>query len=460
MDKVLILGREMVDDTIKARSTIKPVWREGRAKGKSGRLSLTLILLLVAIVACANELFDLAPWAHVHGRFNVRDLGLLLLMILFMQHVVAKNASLLFDNGFSILIILYLFFVILQAAIVSFNFGQSVISGLIAIRHQFYYLAFFVFLALFDSREKIEQFMKVMFILGVILIILGTINHFGFTIFHHRWAEGHNIRSGIMRAYFPGMDIITLGLIWSVVTWSVGLRGHVGGSLAVLLFTYAHMLRQTRSRLVAITAVIGYLLIKQKNYKALAVATVLAISAVATAEVVMEENIFLAPFTSSIEDVTQGTGSWSGRMEQLETDIQIFLEHPYLGSGTAAIRVTEGTVPSGRLSELAALARKEDLGYGHWIKAYGIPGIFWLIALFIILYRYFSGLKKVYDHKLQPLVLVSTGYISFVILSFITLPHLMRNDLVFLFCLMLAILVRQFRFNREARLALNNPIRE
>ena len=420
------------------------------AEARKKRVTWLNLGLLVIIMSCANDLFKLVPWYHLPGAFNINDVGLFLLLAMFVSIVLNKRAHLLFNNGFSILILLYLFFVLIQVSMASFNFNQSILSGLIGVRHQFYYLSFFVFLALFDNLEKIEHFINAIFYLGVFLIVVGTINHYGFTIFHHKWAEGHQIRFGVVRAYIPGMVIVSMGLIWAVIGWTLKNRNKLKSTFFTLLFLYAHVLRQTRANLVAAAVVIVMILIKKKKYKAMIIAGFAIVVVASIVEVTMEENILLAPFVSTVKDIREGTGSWEGRLKQLEVDIQVFMKYPYMGSGTSVIRLSENVVSQNRLSEMAVLAKSDDLGYGHWIKAYGIPGIVWLMVMYWLLYRYYQSVKNIKDPQIEPLVLLIFGYISFVIISFITLPHFMREDLIMLLCMIIAILVKVHQFKLNA----------
>lgn len=430
---------------------------ESAASGRPDRLRASIVALVLVVLACVNHLYDLTPWGQVHGVFNTSDIGLLMLILMFFGFVLRRRTHLLTDNGFSILIIAYLFYSLVQAAVVSFNFGQSVIDGLIAVRHQFYYLSFFVFLAILDTPAKVERMLNVIGVLAIVLVIIGIVNYAGMTLYYHKWAEGHGIRSGITRAYISGMDIVTLGLFWLMSSWVMDSRIQLKRETSILILVVGHVLEQARGRIIGFFAAIIYVLFVERRYKTLAAGAAVFFLAVAVAQVAMEENIFLTPFVSAFTDVSEGTGSWRGRMQQLETGVEVFMEHPYFGSGTAALRVAEDAGLTGpMMDELSAIARKEDLGYAHWVKAYGIPGILWILTFWALLYINFRKVRNQYTAEYRRIALTATGYLSFVVVSFITLPHLMRPDLIILLCLALAILVKVRQFGRRSGVVSRN----
>ncbi len=158
---------------------------------------------------------------------------------------------------------------------------------------------------------------------------------------------------------------------------------------------------------------------------------VVGLCAVLIASYTMETNIFLNPFVSGVEDVTEQTGTAAGRSQQLETDIEVFKQYPYIGGGTSAL----GSDDPG----FANIARKTDLGYSHWLKHYGILGIAWLLLFLIMLFSYTRKLQKILPRDYRAIAAFSMSYLIFFTVSFVTLNHLMFRGSTLVMCLYCAI---------------------
>jgi len=407
-----------------------------------GKLGNPTLFILLVVIASANYLFDLTTWAHIQGKFNVRDIGLVLIGITFFSLFLRKNTRIIWHQATSIFVFTFLIIVLLQVSIVAIIYRQSLIDGFIGVRHEFYYLSFFVFLGLIDTKEKIIQFFDFIFIIGTVLSILGLINYSGIIIFHHKWAEGHGIRAGIVRAYFPGMDIITLSLFWSLAKFIFIKKMRPITGITTLMFFLVHFLRQTRGRLVGVAVALIAFLVYNKQFKVL-VTLILAFSLTAgILSLTMKKNLLLSTFSSTVDDLTKKEGTWVPRMDQIRLDIQLFLKHPFIGSGTSALRVKGNEVTRKQAMKLKALRSQEDLGYTHWLKSYGVVGFVWLIFLYIHIARNIWRITRRKYLPLEPIIFTVVGYLIFVVISFVTLPHLMRPDQIILFCLVLALLER------------------
>jgi hypothetical protein len=140
-----------------------------------------------------------------------------------------------------------------------------------------------------------------------------------------------------------------------------------------------------------------------------------------------------------VENVTEQTGSAEGRMLQLETDMAVFMEHPFFGSGTVALRADRTNLG---MTELAAIARKADLGYSHWLKHYGILGIAWLVWFYLALWTHARRAEKILTKNYRALSAFGFSYLIFFVVSFVTLNHLMFDNSILTVCLVCAVLVR------------------
>ena len=391
----------------------------------------------------ANEGFSLGPWWHKPGQFNVADFGnaLLWIFVLFSPALARKRKEVF--NPISALVIFYILFATFQIILAKFNYGQSLFDGLIGIRHQFYYLSFFAFLLLFDRVETIEKLLNLLVIMGIILVLLGVINYFGPKILYHRLVFAEKIRSGITRAYIPGMAIVTLAALWSFIEWIHGKK--ITLTLSATIFLLAgHLLRQSRMRFVGLISVMALNLTFKKRWKPLLLLLLLSVGSFYLLEVKMQERIITNIFSTAYTDVVKKKGTMKPRLDQMRIDFEEFKKHPLFGSGLAAIRwTTEGG--GSRLQILMKdLSYRSDLGYTHWIKFYGITGLIWLFLFFF--FQGYYGLKVLRNTSgtAKLLAVFSTSYLLFVVVSFFTLNHLMFPWGITTVCLNAAIIVKLY----------------
>ena len=406
---------------------------------------LSRIVYPLVLILSANKFFYLGSWWHESGVFNVADVGNGLIWIgVFFGLILSKERNVLW-NPISVLIIFYVLFVCIHISLAALYYGQPLIDGLIGIRHQFYYLSFFLFLFLLDDTKKITLLLDVLVGVSVLLVILSAANYFGLTIFHHKWTEGHGIRSGINRAFIPGMSVISFSFLWACAKWINSENTKKLSRESTILLLAAHFFRQSRMRLLGVIMMVTSLLVIRRKWKQMLLLLILSGITFGIIEATMEDNVMVNLFSSAYEDVVEQTGTWKPRLEQLELDLREFRRHPWIGSGASAIRsVTEqgGT----RLQvKMAALSYKFDLGYTHWLKSYGMAGVVWL--LFFFWFQFSMGLRaqKRCRGDDKTLAMFALSYLGFVILSFVTLNHLMHPDGIIMLCLSAAVIVRLYK---------------
>ena len=406
-----------------------------------------MIYYLILILVLANQVFWLIPGGKIAGVIKPEDIGLLLLIAgvvwsLKRPHVLTK-----LSDPIAISFMVLLIFLAIQASMASFNFGQPIINGMVAIREQYYYLSFFVFLAVLDSEENIKRFLNVVSLLAIVVSAIAILDYLlgpSGNIYKSKFSGGSGIRFGVERATVAGMDIITLALIWQISKLTAKKSRDYSaakfGVTAVFLLGM-HFFRMTRSRLVALTIVLGWILFKSRQIKLLVSLVVLLAVTAIVADVTLKKNVILAPFISTAEVLQDHTGAQIGRLKQMEKDFEVFLDDPILGSGSAALRASKASSTDVSAVEAAQIARKVDLGYTHWLKAYGLLGVFWLIWFYLLMWLRLKRILKKSDKDKSPVAIFMLGYFYFIVISFITLNHFMLSHRIIFICALAAMAV-------------------
>ncbi len=421
-------------------------------RSKSNTLRIFFILLLIC---STNTFFYLGPWWHRSGVFNIADVGNALMWISIPLIIAfSKNRQPLW-NPISPLIFFYISFVILHIFLAYANYGQSLFDGLVAIRHQFYYLSFFLFVLLLDDTKIIRKLLDILVIISIILVLLAILDYLGIKLFFHKWAGGHGIRSGIKRAYIPGMSIISFSAIWVFTKWLLDKENKIKTFGFTLMLLAAIFFRQTRMRIISVTAIISTLLIIKRRWKYLLFFLLVSLVSVGVTGITMKENIMISPFTLAYKNITQKSGTWDARLRQLKIDIKEFKRHPWIGSGVAAIRSATALGGTRLQKRMSPLSYKSDLGYAHWLKLYGIVGMIWLV-----LYFYFQVIMALRAQKAltgadNTLAVFTLSYLGYLAIALITLNHLMMPEHMIMFILNTAIIVR-LHWNFQNRVDISN----
>ena len=405
-----------------------------------------LILSLLGIIyLSANNLFYLVPFYRVTNVFYVRDVGNILIMVCLFFCILKYHDLGIFNDVFSFLIFYYILFVFIQAAFGSLKYEQPLIVGIIKTRDQLYYLSYFLYVYLLNTDSRINQFMEFLTIISLFLILLSLINYFGPEIFYHRWSkEGvSGLRSGIERAFIPGMGILAVSFVWQFnKTVNLNRLFNIPMLVSILLFG-GIIFRQTRMLIIssALTAIL--MIIAKKKYKFMLFFLVLVSIGTICIGSQMKENILLSPFKSAVEDVNNGTGTWGARLIQMKVDWISFRQNMLFGSGLSTIR---SSVLEKKNPKLAELAYGNDLGYTHWLKYYGITGIIWLIMVIVLFYRrYFKVKKHLSDGETEILGFAQYNFF-FIVVATITQNYFFDSFRILITCLSLSILSAHYRF--------------
>ena len=421
--------------------------RSYRASRTRGARVAVRFLWLVLIFAAAQDAFDLVPWARIHGNFNIADVGNLMIWMGVAKLLFRGYGLRVMWNAVGFLVLLYIVMIGIHVSLAAFHFGQPVRDGIIAVRHQFYYLSFFLFVGLLRDEDEIFRFLNVLQVVAFVLCVLALVNYFGPTILYHKWAEGHGMRSGVVRGYIPAMTLVTMASIWQVVKWADERRMAGKGGWALVFFVGMHFIEQTRGRLLALAASVFLALLWRRRFGRLWAFLGAYAVAAAAVSVVLPENPLLSLFTSGVEDIAQQKGGWSesGRVLQLKVAMEEFAEHPILGSGTIALRPTEAPLGG---QDLQLLAKSKDLGLPFWLRNYGMMGVVWLSLFFGVLFKW--GLRAVRRGNPRTALLArfAVVYLVAALASGVTLNYFTNPGGILSLCLAAAIITR-LRFGAE-----------
>ena len=150
--------------------------------------------ILLIIFVMANKFLNLVP-VEVQTRTN--DIGLVIMFLAIAYFLVFRRQTIeLFSIPLSWLLIAYLFFMLSQSALASIYYGQNIVDGIIAVRHEFYYLSFFLFFFSFSVTSNFYYFCS--FSLSVVSICTYAMTE----IFSDRLRSSSEARSSISLSCF------------------------------------------------------------------------------------------------------------------------------------------------------------------------------------------------------------------------------------------------------------------
>jgi hypothetical protein len=390
---------------------------------------------LLLIIALGNNMFYLIP-----GGLKTLDAGLLLIAVGLVYYALHLRRDTMrpLANFFTWYVFYYLLLVAVQVAVAAFYYSQSIVDGALTARHQLYYLSFPLFLLILSDMRKVQSVMKLFVALAAVLIVLSLVNYAGITLFHHQRAEGHGVRSGIVRAFLPAMSVLVMAALWQF--W-VYLRDKrlISWNLVMFLFCYGGvMFRQTRGRIIAVSFTLVLMMLAKRRY-GLLVGGVMLVSAALVAQTFLgEESILVNTFESAYTDVAQGEGTWRARMLQMQASWDVFVDNFLTGSGGLVIhQATPGWAGWGDLLNVAFDA---DLGYWTWLKFFGYPGIVFLVAMVLAFYWYAyrcgSEGERGYVGRF------AAYHFTCILISMVTINYLTQPEGIMILCLTWAMLVR------------------
>ena len=409
-------------------------------------------VVLTIIIALTYNLFYLVPLISSQGGSYLPDIGLVFLCVVLIFALVrsGKRFPILIDK-MSLMVLFYLFLVGIEIVLATLYHGQSLADGVVAARRQYFYLAFFLFMLLLDDRKKFHQLLNTMTIIVLFVFVMTIVNYIGIKVFYHPRADNWGvIRSGVERAFIPGFRLVSMVFLWQFARWLAMKHSDrlISGTL-VIVFLGEHIFRQSRVALISVLIASIVMLVATRRYGLLIKSGIFMLFAILVTGVFMEKNIITEPFTTSFEEVShskiKAEGSWNDRLKQIMFAWNEFQEHPLLGSGSVALRVGtfEGNGSSG--SEIFMLAYKSDLGYTNIIKSYGVVGIIWLVMFLWMMVSMARYAIRVFSKTSEPLLLFAAAYTVYVLISLVTLNHIMFAEDTLLLLIVVVILVQNYR---------------
>lgn len=409
------------------------------------KLSFSTFYLL-AVVMLAYNVFFLVPWGFVEGGFNVADIALVFLWLGVIGSLIFSRSAPVLGNPVSLLILIYLLIVAMHISLAAINYGQPLFNGVVAARYQYFYGFFFLCFLLLSDAHKVSVFLNILTAVALIVFVLALVNYLGPTILYHEKAEDWgSVRAGIQRIFVPHMPLINLAFFWQFTGWLTRSRLSKHAGVLTLLLSGAIVFQQSRASILGTLIVVFLILLFYKKYKILLVGGLLGFLVIGITGVVMKENILLQPFTGTAGFVQQEEGKKGGRISQLQLDFEEFKKHPFIGSGLVAMRVSELDLL--KRGDLAERTRTADLGYSHWVKNFGVVGIIWVVVFLYVLLSTGIRLLKNRDKELSAIALFATAYIGFVIITMVTLNHLMVKERIIVLSLVAAVLMRLRAWN-------------
>lgn len=408
-------------------------------------------IIIVCIFILANNIFFLFPWSKIDGKFNSADLGIVWIVFWFIILMFKKRSNILL-NPISYFLIFQLFFCLFHIGFVVVKFDYPVIEAIIASRSYLYYLSFFVFLLLIDSKEKLYSIMSLLFIVSMIVFALSIINYCCIVMFYHPWAEGHYERSGITRAFVPGMEMFSMLAIWSFVNSYSSyfcIEKIKWGFKSILLFA-VHVFRQSRVEFVGILFSIFLISLLYKKYKVIFVYILIASISLLSILFIYDIDIVGGNVELTTKEIQESKGSFGGRLIFLEKSLEALMESPIVGTGGSAIRAFRGAyqfISDSKFQKYYTLGKQSDIGLFNWLKNFGLIGLLWGIGFGSWLF--ISSYKSMRDTKYSAISVYCFVHLCFFLITSITHEHLINYYKIppVMFCS--AIIVRlKYGFNK------------
>lgn len=411
-------------------------------------MNIIKCIYIVLIISFANDFYDLTPRGFIPGLNQISDIGILLIFLGLIYYVLRGDRVLSLLNFFTFWVFFYLLLVLVQVSIASFYYSQSVVEGLVVARHQFYYLSFPLFMMMIDDVKDIKIIVKLLFVLGVVIFLLTLVNYFGPTIFYHQRAEGHGERAGVIRAYVPAMEIFVFCAIWYFWKYLSEEKLYTNTLIPFFLMYGVIVFRQTRGYIISVSLVILMMLFFKRKFKLMVgFSSFLVLIFAAKLTFFPEYNILVSAFESTYTDVTEGEGTWRSRMELFENSWNVFINNFFTGSGGLVIG---GDWREWRQKGLFDVAHRADLGYWVWLKAYGLPGIILLTAMFVGFFNRILKAMNAMVYGEHRMIILFIGYFfTSIVISLVTLTYLTSTRGIVMICLSWAILLNMIRQYEE-----------
>jgi hypothetical protein len=433
-------------------------------RSKSGLVRVSLASMLLFLL---YEGFYLLPerWVVlIPGVLRLADVFFLIFPVFFIMYINGNIQTLLNYKDASILIFSACTLMLISALMATLFFDQPYLTGLLLVRHNFFYLSFFIFVILLRNLVHIENFISFFtIIVGIYLIILLLTDYFpdmGIIQFRKSFYEKTEniLRFGEKRLFFPYGDvpIFLYCLIIARLIYPKTTESRITKTLYfifILIAFYAVLSTYTRSLVFSLLAVTAFALFatKRRNLRYIAlVLVVLIVSGQALSSAITESGL------SFIKESKLGKMMYQseklqperGRYFQFTMYMNNFMRSPLTGVGTLANERHKGTfldIDLQRTYRKYRFFNAVDLGYAKILAEYGILGVAWIVWYYCFIYRQskqIMALRINYENSLEGGRL-ARGHLYFMIyllISSITLPHFIHRDAIPIIALSIALM--------------------
>ncbi len=388
--------------------------------------------------------FYLIPPLGGRDALQYRDLATLVTVAASFLAVVFKPSVLKTNKEITGFVVFLLFLIVLQPFLASLQFGQSVLNGFIAIRVMALFLLYFLLLSLFRDLQQFVRLIRYVNWMMVAVAIASLYQYFVGGLFQTVYVIDM-FRSDVPRADVPGFRLMSFLLVWNLtIFFAAGASRRARAGFMAGLFMVVHILRQTRSLLIAAAGVIVVCLFRSRMTAWMMVAAIGCIGALGLWWAGDDVAVGLAvnPFSSAAEEVYEGTGTWGSRLQQAKFAWDVFLEYPLLGSGGSAIRMLPDEARTTYQGMLANIAYTADLGYLSFLKTFGLVGMIWLLWIFYYVYSYVrrntKSNREIYVKDTDFILSFLFSFLVFLMISSVTIPWFLQSDGIVVISIFLA----------------------
>lgn len=418
-----------------------------QVKQKLNRQETFACYLSFFIVFLIYEGFFILPDAVVvplPGQFRIADSTFIIILLSFSAFLLGTIRSLAEHLEASLLVLTSCALIFLTVSMAKFTFGQSLLDGLLYIRHSFTYLLFFIFCTLLSTVNRLHFFLKIAAFVVTLLAFLALLQkHFpALPIFNFRsmgesqYLGKKNMRFGDYRLFFPNIEF-TFFVYFMTLAELLNKRNitRLLPKLGFLcLIAYIVLATGTRVHLLAMTVVtlIAFVTGQRRSVKMVGIVLLILCISVETLSLAIhsegislfEENKFSNVIKYSMDTKE---GSIQGRIFQNKMYWNNFLKSPLAGVGT--LRYTAKLDDNYRKY---GFYNNNDLGYMKILAEYGIVGIIWILWFYSYIFRKTKGViatRRLAGEE-DCRVFIAKGvqfYILYVAVSALTLPHFVEG---------------------------------
>lgn len=409
--------------------------------------------MIISLNKCRFWIIKLLVLINIMSLFQIKALPLGLILIIGYAIISGKRIlciSLKHRYPSSSIVWSLLVIILINEIYCMFKYGQSIFTGILGIYYIFLIFSYFIFFDYFIKNENaVIDILKWIFMVTSIVAILSLIQ---FALFpHFNVFSNYAFRNGGLRIYGTALSYYAQVFLISFLVAGDTYKGEKirKVQLAILLMTLV-IVSKSRGGVITLVLATIYIiykkLITQKNgfLKILIFTGIVGV----LLKIVLKSNYgdFIFSFLNEIE---QGSGSGSTRINEMEYYYNEFLKNKLFGIG----------VLRGGSSLADLIYRKdlwyyiEDLGITGFVFQTGILGLGWIVFVLISLVKKIKILLKT---KNKMACIVSYSAVMILITSLVGITntnYIVDRASIICFCILLAmmdaLIVKLRRVNNE-----------